>query len=171
MKGYAGTQSFVSRAASSTDVTAITALVNQAYQVEEFFVDGPRTDESEVTALLQRGDFLVVEGRDGGLAGAVEVSVGGQVGHFGMLSVAPSQQSAGLGAMLVREAEHYLRSRGASTVEILVVDRREPLFPWYGRLGYEAVDRKPYVAERPTKIPVEFVVMRKELAPRSALEV
>lgn len=171
MSASNGSRDLTMRAASAADIPAITALVNLAYQVEEFFVDGPRTDEAEVTASFGQGTFLLAEGPEGTLLGAVEVSVEGGVGHFGMLSVTPSRQSAGLGARLVREAERHLASQGASTVEILVVDRREPLLPWYGRMGYEAVGTEPYVDHRPTKLPVEFVVMRKELAPQGVLEV
>ncbi|MCX5748339.1 MAG: hypothetical protein NT062_38290, partial [Proteobacteria bacterium] len=58
------------RRAAASDAVAITTLVNQAYEVEQFFVDGPRTDTDEIAELIDSGVFLVLE-HDDGIAAAV----------------------------------------------------------------------------------------------------
>lgn len=158
------------RFATQSDSPAIAALVNAAFEVESFFVSEPRTSEDEVRSIASDGAFLVAEAEPGTIVGAVNVTLHGAVGHFGMLSVAPVAQGGGLGRSLVDAAERHMKEHGASTSEITVVNVRDELFPWYRKLGYRSVGTEPYVAHRPPKIPVHFVVMQKQLAPAGAGE-
>ena len=95
------------RSATATDAPALAALVNRAYAIEQSFVEGDRTNASEIERLLDRGTFVVLE-HAGGLAAAVYV----ERGYFGMLSVLPEAQGHGLGTRLVRIAEAICESVG-----------------------------------------------------------
>ena len=57
------------RSATASDAPALAALVNRAYAIEEFFVDGDRTNANEIERLLERGTFVVLEYRSGELRG------------------------------------------------------------------------------------------------------
>ena len=137
-------------------------LVNEAYLVERFFVDGPRTDEVEVAGYLAKGAFLVEDEGDR-LAGCVYVGRRGHRGYFGLLSVRPHRQGSGLGRRRVEAAEDRLRRDGFREAEILVVDLRRELFPFYERLGYREAGFEPFPPEPATRQPCRFVVMRKSL--------
>jgi len=153
----------VTRPATVGDVPALVALINEAYLVEQFFVPEPRTDEHEVAEHLRTGTFLVAEDH-GQLVGCVYVGRRGGRGYFGFLSVRPGRQGSGIGRRLVAAAEERLRGEGLDEVEILVVDQRHELFPFYARLGYREAGTEPFPAQPSPRIPCRFVVMRKALA-------
>ena len=152
------------RTAGPADVAAIAALVNQAYAVEAFFVRGPRIAEDDVRQHLDSGAFLLV-GEPPVLAGCVYVELRGTTGYFGLLSVAPTLQGRGLGRRLVAAAEESLRAAGCREVQILVVNLREELLSFYGRLGYEEAGTEPFPEAERERLtsPCHFVVMRKPL--------
>ncbi len=150
------------RRATTKDAAKLAELVNAAYAVEAFFVDGARTDAQEVAALVERGAFLVLE-REGGFAAAVHVEVKAGAAHIGMVSVSPDFQGRGLGTRLVRIAEAMSEAVGCSSVHLRVVNLRDQLARWYRALGYREVGTAPYV-DRKVKQPCHFVEMSKELA-------
>jgi GNAT superfamily N-acetyltransferase len=152
------------RRATIADAPALAALVNRAYAVESFFVDGDRTTAAEIAQLIARGTFLVLE-HEQGLAGAVFVE---HRGYFGMLSVAPGLQGYGLGTRLVRIAEALCEALGCPTMELRIVSVREDLGRWYRSLGYHEVGTAPYT-HRPVKVPCHFVEMRKQLGAITAV--
>ena len=147
------------RRARPDDAAALADLVNRAYAVEGFFVDGNRTTPEEIEKLVAQGTFLVLE-RGPILAAAVYVDVSG---YIGMLSVEPSLQGMGLGTRLVRIAEAMCEAMGASSVRLRIVNLREELHRWYKGLGYREVATHPY-DHRPVKQPCHFVEMHKRLA-------
>jgi N-acetylglutamate synthase-like GNAT family acetyltransferase len=185
------------RSATASDAPALAELVNQAYSIESFFVDGDRTNAAEIERLLDRGTFVVLE-HAGGLAAAVYVERGllghrdphgspspsappplrGGVpsdplpemrqGFFGMLSVLPDLQGHGLGTRLVRIAEAMCESAGCHEVNLRIINLREELARWYRSLGYQEVGTTPY-EHRTVKQPCHFVEMRKSLRPVTAL--
>ncbi len=150
------------RTARAEDVAALVALINEAYKVEEYFVGGPRTNAEEVEEKRRSGAFLVAED-EAGLVGCVYVDRRGERGYFGLLSVAPRLQGRGLGRRLVAEAEKYLCAEGHREVEILVVDLRRELFPFYAGLGYREAGEEPFSEGYETRLPCRFVVLRKAL--------
>lgn len=152
------------REATAADAAAIAELVVLAYRVEEFFIDGDRTNPAEIEAMLAKDAFLVAEDAQGRLIGSVYVAVkDGPRGYFGMLSVHPDVQANGLGSELVARAEAYCAARGCRAIDILVVNLREELPPWYDRLGYVQTATEPFPV--PSKLPCHFLVLTKELAP------
>ncbi len=152
------------RTAGPADVSAIVALVNEAYRVEAFFVRGPRTDEKEVVGLLETGAFLLAEGPDG-LEGCIYVEPRGTVGYFGLLSVTTVRRGRGLGRRLIAAAEAGLRGARCQIVEILVVNLRKELFPFYAALGYAEAGAAAFPEGEEARLlrPCHFVVMRKAL--------
>jgi GNAT superfamily N-acetyltransferase len=151
------------RRAGSDDLSELVALINEAYAIEEFFVEGPRTDEDEVRAMMEVGHFLVLDRGDSvGLAGAVYVRVDGHRGYFGMLSVAPDLRGLGIGRRLVGVAEALCTALGCTDMDLRIVNVREELGPWYRSLGYAEVGTAPY--DHPAKRPCHFVNMSKALA-------
>lgn len=153
------------RRAQLSDAAALADLVNRAYAVEGFFVDGQRTNADEIARLIRTGAFLVLEhgGDRPQLAAAVYVEANPEGGYFGMLSVAPELQGMGLGTRLVRLAEAMCEAMGAPTVRLRIVNLRDELGRWYRSLGYEAVGTAPY-DHRPVKQPCHFVEMQRSIA-------
>lgn len=146
------------RRATAADAPALADLVNAAYAIEEFFVDGDRTTAREIAELVAKGTFVVLE-HDAGLAGAVYV----ERGYFGMLSVRPELQGMGIGTRLVRIAEALCEAQGCREIDLRIINLREELGRWYRSLGYREVGIRPY-EHRPVKQPCHFVEMRKQLA-------
>lgn len=151
------------RDATASDANAIADLVNRAFLVERFFVDGDRTSPAAVARMLETGTFLLAE-TDGRLVACVYVEVRGDQGYFGMLSVDPARQGEGLGRRLVDAAEDRCRRRGCRVMEIRVVDLRRELPPLYRRLGYAEVGTEPFPDTERAKAACHFIVMTKPLA-------
>jgi GNAT superfamily N-acetyltransferase len=152
------------RLATADDAAAIAALVNRAYEVERFFVEGDRVTPAAIREDLAVGNILLVVRPDGGLRACVYVHVSAGRGYFGMLAVDPDEQGSGLGRGLIQAAEDYARMRGARVMGISVVHLRTELLEFYQRLGYVRTGTEPYV-HRPVIQPVHFITMEKALAP------
>jgi len=101
------------RIAKISDAEAITRLINQAFLVEKFFIDGDRIDLGQVRALFQKGVFLLAEEEGATLAGCVYIEARGDRSYLGLLSIAPSRQRSGLGSKLVTAAEDRCRENGS----------------------------------------------------------
>lgn len=162
------------RPAQLSDTAALTDLVNRAYAIEAFFVEGPRTTADEIATLIRSGGFLVLDYADG-IAAAVLFRAPGQRdgvppetpssgAYFGMLSVTPELQGKGLGRRLVQVVEAMAEATGARSMRLRVIDLREELTRWYTSLGYREVGTTPYT-HRPVKLPCHFIEMAKSLTP------
>jgi predicted N-acetyltransferase YhbS len=149
------------RNGEAADAGAIARLVNSAFAVERFFVNGDRTDEAEVRALMARGGFLCAE-EGGELVGCVFLERRGERGYFGMLSVNPTRQGAGIGKLLVARCEAFFRQQGCAAVDIKIVHLRSELPPYYRALGYLESGTAPFVDDKLTQ-DAHFVVMSKPL--------
>lgn len=150
------------RRARPDDAPALAELVNRAYEIEGFFVDGNRTSAAEIEKLIAKGTFLVLE-RGPVLAAAVYVETRDpSCGYIGMLSVEPTLQGMGLGTRLVRIAEAMCEAMGVRSVRLRIVNLREELHRWYKGLGYREAGTFPF--EREAKQPCHFVELRKWLA-------
>jgi ribosomal protein S18 acetylase RimI-like enzyme len=151
------------RKAEIDDAARVAALITLAFRVEEFFVDGDRTNADAVRARMQQGAFLVGEDVNRALAGCVYVETRGNRGYFGMLSIDPERQGQGLGRQLVTTAEEHCRAAGCRVMEIEVVNLRTELPPFYRRLGYIEAGTRPFNQPDRAKLPCHFIVMTKEL--------
>jgi GNAT superfamily N-acetyltransferase len=154
---------FALRQGSQADAAAIAVLINLAFLVERFFVDGDRVTVDDVKRLFGKGAFLLIE-EDQLLAGCVYVELQGERAYMGLLSVDPSRQKTGLGRRLVIAAEEYASDRGCKFMDLRSVNVRPELVPFYVKLGYREDGVAPFPPEVPTKIPCHFVLMTKALS-------
>lgn len=151
------------RLATAADVEAIVVVTNLAYAVERFFKSGPRVQTAEVRSLVNHGSFLVVDD-DNGIAASVYMSVTGETGYLGLLSVAPARQGQGLGRVLTGEIESRCAAAGCTRLEITVVNLRMELFPFYERLGFRKTGAiLPMPDAHDTTQPCHLVVMAKAI--------
>jgi predicted N-acetyltransferase YhbS len=156
------------RTATEIDLQPILILVNAAFQVERFFKNQDRLTVADLEAHFRSGTFLVSED-EGKITGCVYVERKGDRGYFGLLSVDPTRQKAGLGRQLISAAEEFARETGARFMDIRMINLRSELPPLYSRLGYQMTGTLPYPEERRHMLsqPVHFVCMSKELGHRA----
>jgi ribosomal protein S18 acetylase RimI-like enzyme len=163
------------RLASLVDVAALVRLINRAYRVEDFFIDGDRTHAADVRAKLADPQtcFLVIDGdlTDGHddaprLAGAVYVDVHGDRGHFGMLAVDPAHQGRGLGRALVAAVEDHCRAAGCRQLDLEVVDLRSELAAFYTPLGFATCGTAPFPDPKKLRRAAQLTCMTKSLTER-----
>jgi len=156
------------RVAEANDIATVAELINAAFRVERFFIDGDRINAETVRGLFGKGKFLLAE--DGaGLAACVHVEVRGERGYLGLLSVEPARQRAGLGRRLAIAAEDHLRAAGCRAVDLSIVNLRPELLPFYRRLGYTETGTAPFPADKHTKLPCHFITMSKALDDKSEI--
>jgi len=165
------------RYASAADVEPVRALVERAYRGPESakgwaseagLLTGPRTSDEEIAGLIAglTSRFLLAE-RDGVLVGCVLIEQHGEDGYFGMFSIDPGLQAAGLGRALLSKAEEAARDLwDAQGMVAVVINLREELIAWYERRGYALTGRRepfPYdVHSGALRTDFDFVELRKE---------
>lgn len=154
------------RTAGEADIPAIVDLVNLAYRVEDFFINGNRTHEGEVREYMGEGIFLLAEDASGTVCGSIEVSVRGERGYFGMLSVHPSAQGSGLGRELIARAEAHAITHGCRAMDITYVNLRQELPAFYHRFGYEETGTVDFPHPWKLKQPAHLVTMARDLRPQ-----
>ncbi len=162
MTGFALPAPYRFRDADSSDVDAIVELVNLAYRVEDFFIDGNRTHAGEVRHHLGEGTFVLADA-GGVFHGSIFTRTDGAEGYFGMLSVHPEKQHHGLGRALIAEAERRALEASCTTMRLVVVNLRDDLIPWYRRLGYVERGTAPFAEPDKLKQPAVFVEMVRPL--------
>ena len=153
------------RVAGAGDGPAIATLINAAFRVEDFFIDGDRTHDAEVAALMAAGRFLCAVDDDAGgaLLGVIYVQRQDDRGYFGLLSIAPGHQRAGLGRALVAHAEALCRDEGARHMDLKIVNLREELPAYYASLGYRESGSSAFKDTGKLRRPAHFVHMTKPL--------
>ena len=135
------------RLATSADVAAIVALVESAYRgdvsrkgwtTEADLLDGQRTDPVGVGELIAKpGSCLLLAERDGALLACANLEKRGEAGYFGMFSVRPELQGAGIGRAVLAEAERVARDDWhCREMHMTVISVRDELIAWYERRGY-----------------------------------
>ncbi len=156
---------FSIRTASIADCVRLIPLINAAFSIETF-LEGNRTDQIRLTAMMEKGTILVAEDRSCLLLGCVYVEVRGEHGYMGQLAVDPAHQRAGLGRVLVEAAENHLRARGCKAVDIVVLSLRPELPPIYRSIGYIETGTGPFTPQRALAPGVEChgIFMTKQLS-------
>ena len=169
------------RDAVPADIPVLHALIESAYRgeasragwtTEADLLDGQRTDPDDLASILDDPEqALLTAWRDSALVGCVLIADRGEgTGYFGMLSISPTLQGAGLGRRMVEAAHAALAARfGARQVRISVLPQRETLIAWYERLGYRRTGETlpfPYGNPRfglPLRDDLYFIVMQRPL--------
>ncbi len=150
------------RAAKVSEAELITRLINLAFQVERFAIEGDRTNVDQVVGWFETGTFLVAE-HAAELMGCVYVERRGSGAYLGLLSVESSRQGQGLGPVLMAAAEEYCSAIGCRFVELRIVSAREGLPSFYRRLGYLETGTTPVPDIIPARVPFHFIHMSKQL--------
>lgn len=178
------------RHATHADTDALVALVESAYRgdasragwtTEADFLDGRRTGVDDIAACIDRARSVILIAErplgDGGgemLACAhlaIEpASDGSDAGYFGMFSVQPRLQGAGVGKAMLAEAERIARDDWRlPAMRMTVIDIRDELIAFYQRRGYHRTGVTkpfPYGDERfgvPRRDDLRFEVLEKML--------
>lgn len=107
------------RDAADADVPALVALIESAYRgdssragwtTEADLLQGQRTDPDGVRQVLRApGSRLLVVERDGAPIACCQLEHRGDAAYFGMFAVRPELQGAGLGKVIIAEAERTVR--------------------------------------------------------------
>ena len=169
------------RRAGDADIDEIVALTNWAYRgtgevaswTVESYLDGERT-----TAQGLRGEvaanpdahLLIWRDLAGELLGHFWLEPrGGATWYLGLLSVRPDRQDQQLGRRLLTAGEEFARARGASRLQLTVINVRDTLIAWYQRRGYSLTGEVrpfPYGDDRfgkPRRDDLSFVVLERAL--------
>ncbi len=173
------------RNATPLDVDAIVALVESAYRgdtsregwtTEADLLDGRRTGADDVSDSITRprSVILLAEQNRTLLACALVAEENG-AGYFGMFSVQPHLQGAGIGKRVLLEAERLVRDHwGLPTMRMTVIDIRDELIDFYQRRGYRRtgiIKPFPYGDARfglPRRDDLRFEVLEKVLSGSSS---
>ncbi|GAA1518768.1 GNAT family N-acetyltransferase [Streptomyces albidochromogenes] len=168
------------RDATEADADALVALIESAYRgdasragwtTEADILQGQRTDPEGVLDVIKSPDsrLLTVE-RDGELVACCQLEHRGAAAYFGMFAVRPALQGAGLGKVIIAEAERTVREEwGAREMHMTVISVRDDLIAWYERRGYRRTGRMtpfPYGDERfgvPQRDDLRFELLVKTL--------
>ncbi|MGW2962603.1 GNAT family N-acetyltransferase [Streptomyces sp. NPDC001220] len=168
------------RDATDADVDALVALIESAYRgdasragwtTEADILEGQRTDPEGVLEVIKASDgtLLTVE-RDGRVVACCQLERRGTHAYFGMFAVSPALQGAGLGKVVIAEAERRARQDwGATEMHMTVISVRDDLIGWYERRGYRRTGKMtpfPYGDERfgiPQRADLQFELLVKPL--------
>jgi GNAT superfamily N-acetyltransferase len=160
------------RVATPSDVSQLVRIINLAYRVEDFFINGNRTSAEDIRGKIAKpgAAFFVVDapadasaGDAGSLAAAAYFEIRGDRGYFAMLSVDPAHQKQGLARRLIQHMENRSRAAGCRALEIEVVDLRAELPAFYQRFKFTPVGTAPFPDPHKLTQPAHLVLMVKEL--------
>ncbi|WP_329280637.1 GNAT family N-acetyltransferase [Streptomyces sp. NBC_01451] len=168
------------RDATEADVDTLVALIESAYRgdssragwtTEADILEGQRSDAQGVLDVVKSADsrMLTVE-QDGRVVACCQLEHRGDHAYFGMFAVSPALQGAGLGKVIIAEAERAARETwGAREMHMTVISVRNDLIAWYERRGYRRTGEMspfPYGDERfgvPQRDDLQFELLVKEL--------
>lgn len=123
------------RLATSADRPRLIPLINAAFAIETF-LEGTRTDDERLAAMMQKGEILLAEDPSYQLLACVYLETKGNRGYLGQLAVDPAHQRSGVGKQMLAAAEDRFRARGCEAIDITVLSLRPELLPIYRRLGF-----------------------------------
>ncbi len=155
-------EEFALRKAVPADMPSIVDLINRAFSVEKFFKSGERIDTAGVIDMMNSGEFLVLESA-GEMIACIFVRITGERAYAGTLAVEPSQQKAGIGRRMMREAEDYARAHGCEVLDIRIVNVRPELSEIYTKLGFVPTGIESAEVIKTATQPVHFITMSRAL--------
>jgi N-acetylglutamate synthase-like GNAT family acetyltransferase len=162
--------------ATAADIPALNILINSAYRgeaskkgwtTEADLLDGVRTSEQSLAALINKEGATILTSRDGkgAITGCVYLQKEPTTCYLGMLTVSPLLQAAGIGLQLLQAGENYAREQHINNISMTVISLRHELIAWYEKHGYAKTGETVPFPTDPAfgipKQPLEFVVMRK----------
>ena len=152
------------RPAAAADRLRLIPLINSAFAIETF-LEGSRTNDEQLAAMMAKGTILLAEDASGRLVGSVYTELRDASGYLGMLAVDPARQGLGVARRLVAAAEDRFRTHGCQAIEIVVLSLRPELPPIYERFGFIEVRREEFTPVRSLRPGYEChgIVMSKKL--------
>lgn len=171
------------RRAAAVDLPLVANLMNRAYRgsgadsswnTEAPYLSGDRTSEAalrEDIASTPEAFLLLAEGNTPPqVRGCFWLEpLTPATWYLGSLTIDPLLQNSGLGRTLLASAELWAAHRGATVIQIEVVNLRDTLIAWYERRGYHLTGETrpfPYGDTRfgtPLRDDLSFVVMQKSM--------
>lgn len=168
------------RLATPADIPAIEKLVTSAYRgdasragwtTEADLLDGQRVDPAGIAEIIGKAGSLVLLAERGVLLLACcHIEKQGEACYFGMFAVDPTLQGAGVGKLVMAEAERVAKDDfGCTRMEMTVISVRDELIAWYERRGYRRTGKYkpfPYGDERfgiPKRDDLKFELLVKPL--------
>lgn len=157
--------------ATPADADRLARHVNAAYRgdtarqgwtTEADLLDGQRTDEAGMAEMLaQPGTaMLLAQNEASELLGSFYAQLKGDVVYLGMLAVAPSEQTQGVGRFLLEAAENYGRQHGCTLSRMTVISVRTELIAYYERRGYHLTGAtEPFPTDPRFGIPKQPLVL------------
>ncbi len=163
--------------ATAADIPQLVRLLNSAYRgeqsnkgwtTESHLIGGEiRTDENSVAEVLSITDSLILkcEDENSSIIGTVNLQKHNEKLYLGMFAVSPMHQGAGVGKLLLKEAEKQALEFECTSIYMTVISVRTELINWYKRHGYiETGELKPFIEDGLTGNhlrPLEFAVLEK----------
>jgi ribosomal protein S18 acetylase RimI-like enzyme len=138
------------RLATPTDRPRLISVINSAFAIETF-LEGTRTDDERLAAMMQKGEILLAENTSGQILACIYAEVRSTRGYLGMLAVNPPDQRSGLGKRLLSAAENHFRGKGCEAMDISVLSLRPELLPIYRRLGFVETGTEEFQMSRALK--------------------
>ena len=165
--------------ALTTDVPAITALLNSAYRGESstkgwtteahLIAGNIRTDENNLQQIMQQPGSIILKytNEQEAVIGCVNLQQHANKMYLGMLSVSPYLQGLGVGKHLLQAAEEFAQYLKCDSIYMSVISVRVDIIQWYQRHGYKDTgERKPFIEDALTGKhlqPLEFLILEKQM--------
>lgn len=156
-------ENIVFRIAQASDNIEISNLVNSAYRgdvskvgwtTEADLLGGQRTDPEAIAELIAKpNNYFLLGILEGKIVGSLQLEkVSDRTCYFGMFSVNPKLQNAGVGKKMMAESERFAKEAlKCQFMEMTVITVRQELISYYERRGYKATGEVrpfPYGDER-----------------------
>ena len=171
-------QEFKMLTATVEDVPELVLLINSAYRgahskkgwtTEAHLIEGDRMDEASLIQMISKSGVVVrkcVQDEDV-IVGCVYLETQQNELYLGLLTVAPDRQGAGIGKIMLGDAEEVALNQKLSGIVMTVISIRPELIHWYVRRGFSLTGKKiPFPSDnkfgRPLQ-PLELVELKKEL--------
>ena len=147
-------------AATIQDIPELNVLINSAYRgesskkgwtTEEHLLDGIRTDEENLSELLQKENVTILKyTANNKIIGSVYLEKQDKKLYLGMLTVSPELQGCGVGKKLMQAAEDFARNAQLDKISMTVISVRKELIAYYERRGYKNTgETKPFPMHDP----------------------
>ena len=138
------------RLATPADRPRLIRLIHAAFAIETF-LEGTRTDEERLAAMMQKGEILLAEDASGQILACIYAETNGDRGYLGQLAVDPAHQRASLGKQMLAASEAHFRNKGCKAIDITVLSLRPELLPIYKRLGFVETGTEKFHMSRELK--------------------
>ena len=131
--------------ATQTHVPALARLMTASPLLQRYAVTLVRARSSLLEALRERDQLVVAleGGKPLGLAWVITTRALDRAAYLRLLLVAEGQQSRGLGAALLADAERRARASGCRHLVLLVTTANRRARTFYARHGYRHVGNLP----------------------------